>query len=134
MAWHESSTAGWLEDGRLLDRVAGAVRGVLSSGRVTDEIPMLARADPRAFGLAVATVDGDVRGVGEWRQRFSLQSISKVSRSPWWSPKTAMRCGPGWDTSRRARRSIRSFSSSTSMASPAIRSSTPARWSSPTAC
>ena len=73
-----TSMAGWLEDGRLLDRVAGAVRGVLGSGHVPDQIPMLAGADPRAFGLAVATLDGVVRGVGEWRQRFSIQSISKV--------------------------------------------------------
>ena len=78
MASHESSTAGWLEDGRLLDRVASAVRGVLGSGRVPDQIPMLANADPRTFGLAIATVDGEVRGVGKWRQRFSIQSISKV--------------------------------------------------------
>jgi glutaminase len=73
-----SSMASWLEDGRLLDRVAGAVRGVLGSGHVPDQIPALANADPRTFGLAVATVDGVVRGVGAWRQRFSIQSISKV--------------------------------------------------------
>jgi len=78
MVSDQSSTAGWLEDGRLLTRVADAVRGVLGSGRVPDQIPMLADADPGAFGLAVATVDGEVRGVGEWRQRFSIQSISKV--------------------------------------------------------
>ena len=78
MASDKSSTAGWLEDGRLLDRVAGAVRGVLGGGRVPDQIPMLANADPHTFGLAVATVDGEVSGVGEWRQRFSIQSISKV--------------------------------------------------------
>jgi glutaminase len=29
-------------------------------------------------GMAVATVDGHLHGVGEWRQRFSIQSISKV--------------------------------------------------------
>jgi glutaminase len=73
-----SSMAGWLEDGRLLDRMAGAVRGVLGSGHVPDQIPALANADPRTFGLAVATVDGVVRGVGAWRQRLSIQSISKV--------------------------------------------------------
>src|SRR5689334_4329482 len=78
MASDMSSMADWLEDGRLLDRVAGAARGVLGSGRVPDQIPMLANADPRTFGLAIATVDGEVRGVGEWRQRFSIQSISKV--------------------------------------------------------
>jgi glutaminase len=63
---------------RVLDRVAGAVRTVLGSGRVPDQIPVLAGADPQMFGLAVATVDGEVHGVGEWRQRFSIQSISKV--------------------------------------------------------
>ena len=78
MTSHESATVGWLEDGRLLDRVADAMRGVLGSGHVPDQIPVLANADPHQFGLAVATVDGDVRGVGEWRQRFSIQSISKV--------------------------------------------------------
>ena len=29
-------------------------------------------------GFAVATVDGHVHGVGEWRRRFPIQSISKV--------------------------------------------------------
>src|SRR5690349_1494046 len=78
MASSNSSAAGWLERERVLDRVAGAVRGVLGSGRVPDQIPALASADPRVFGLAIATVEGEVHGVGEWRQRFSIQSISKV--------------------------------------------------------
>jgi glutaminase len=64
--------------GRVLDRVAGAVRGVLGSGYVPDQIPVLAGADPHLFGLAVATAEGEVHGVGEWRRRFSIQSISKV--------------------------------------------------------
>jgi len=78
MASRNSSAAGWQECERILDRVAGAVRGVLGSGRVPDQIPALASADPHAFGLAVATVEGEVHGVGEWRRRFSIQSISKV--------------------------------------------------------
>jgi glutaminase len=78
MASRNSSAADWLECERVLDRVAGAVRGVLGSGRVPDQIPALASADPHVFGLAVATVEGEVHGVGEWRQRFSIQSISKV--------------------------------------------------------
>ncbi len=67
-----------LEYERVLDRVAGAVRGVLGSGRVPDQVPAIADADPHVFGLAVATVEGKVHGVGEWRRRFSIQSISKV--------------------------------------------------------
>jgi glutaminase len=78
MASQEVSAAGRLGGRRLLDRAAGAARGVLGSGRLPDQIPVLAHADPRAFGLAVATVDGEVQGVGQWRQRFSIQSISKV--------------------------------------------------------
>jgi glutaminase len=78
MASRNSSAAGWMECERILDRVAGAVRGVLGSGRVADQIPALASADPHMFGLAVATVEGEVHGVGEWRRRFSIQSISKV--------------------------------------------------------
>jgi glutaminase len=78
MASRNSSAAGGLEYERVLDRVAGAVRAVLGSGRVPDQIPALAGADPHMFGLAVATAGGEVRGVGEWRRRFSIQSISKV--------------------------------------------------------
>jgi len=78
MASGKSSAVGSLEYERVLDDVADAVRGVLGSGRVPDQIPALADADPRAFGLAVATVEGEVHGVGEWRRRFSIQSISKV--------------------------------------------------------
>jgi glutaminase len=71
-------SAGELSYERILDRVAGAVQSVLGSGRVPDQIPALASADPQTFGLAVATVGGEVHGVGAWRRRFSIQSISKV--------------------------------------------------------
>jgi glutaminase len=78
MAWQESSAVGWPGYRAVLDRVAEVVRDVVGSGRVPDQIPAIAGADPRAFGLAVATVEGDVHGVGQWRRRFSIQSISKV--------------------------------------------------------
>src|SRR5215468_5079982 len=78
MASQKSSAAGWPGYRPVLDRVACAVRDVLGSGRVPDQIPAIADADPHAFGLAIATVEGEVHGIGEWRQRFSIQSISKV--------------------------------------------------------
>src|SRR5580704_3978248 len=78
MTSRNSSAAGGLDYERVLGRVAGAVRAVLGSGRVPDQIPALAGADPQLFGLAVATAEGEVHGVGEWRRRFSIQSISKV--------------------------------------------------------
>uniref|UniRef100_UPI0031DA14A3 glutaminase n=1 Tax=Saccharothrix mutabilis TaxID=33921 RepID=UPI0031DA14A3 len=51
---------------------AGAV------GRVADYIPALSGVDPAAFGFAVAGVDGEVLGVGDWEVPFSIQSVSKV--------------------------------------------------------
>lgn len=46
-------------------------------GRVAAYIPELAKADPRLFGICIATVDGRVYEVGATRERFTIQSISK---------------------------------------------------------
>ncbi|MFB1482596.1 glutaminase [Corallococcus sp. RDP092CA] len=62
----------------VLSEVWDAVRPVVGQGRVASYIPALAAVDPRRFGMALATVDGDVYGVGDWREPFSIQSISKV--------------------------------------------------------
>ena len=49
----------------------------LRSGQVASYIPELAKADPAWFGIAIATVDGQVYEVGDSRQQFTIQSISK---------------------------------------------------------
>ena len=49
----------------------------LSEGQVADYIPELAKADPNSFGIAVATVDGQVFEIGDSQQTFTIQSISK---------------------------------------------------------
>jgi glutaminase len=49
----------------------------LDSGDVARYIPELAKADPAHFAVVVATVDGQVYEVGDARQRFTMQSISK---------------------------------------------------------
>ena len=46
-------------------------------GDVASYIPELTNADPRWFGIAVATIDGHVYEVGDTRQPFTIQSISK---------------------------------------------------------
>ncbi|MFI9273003.1 glutaminase [Kitasatospora sp. NPDC052896] len=61
-----------------LQRALDAARPVLGTGRVADYIPALAAADPKSFGLALATVDGEVYGAGDWEQPFSIQSVSKL--------------------------------------------------------
>ena len=47
------------------------------AGKVADYIPELAKADRRWFGIAIATTDGQVFEVGDSKQLFTIQSISK---------------------------------------------------------
>jgi len=50
----------------------------MNGGRVADYIPELSKANPAWFGVAIATRDGHVYEVGDTRQRFTIQSISKA--------------------------------------------------------
>ncbi len=50
----------------------------VSEGKVADYIPELAKADPRLFGICVATRDGHIYEVGDTRCDFTIQSISKA--------------------------------------------------------
>jgi glutaminase len=47
-------------------------------GDVNRSIPRLATVDPEKFGIAVASLDGQVISAGDAAEPFSLQSISKV--------------------------------------------------------
>ncbi|MDQ1040647.1 glutaminase [Streptomyces sp. V3I8] len=62
----------------VLDRIAAEIARSPARGRPADYIPALAACDPARFGMAVAELDGTVYGVGDWRQPFSTQSITKV--------------------------------------------------------
>ncbi|MFD4523585.1 glutaminase [Streptomyces sp. NPDC058470] len=62
----------------VLERIAVEIAQTPGRGRPADYIPALAACDPRRFGMAVAELDGTVYGVGDWRQPFSTQSITKV--------------------------------------------------------
>jgi glutaminase len=54
------------------------MRPHLGRGRVANYIPALARVDPRQFGLAIVTCDGEIAVAGDADVPFSTQSISKV--------------------------------------------------------
>jgi len=58
---------------RLLEKFAS-----LDDGSVADYIPELAKVDPDRFGIAIVTTDAHVYQVGDTRQPFSIQSISKA--------------------------------------------------------
>ena len=60
-----------------LEALLEELRGLIS-GTVADYIPELQRADPDWFGIALCTMDGHVYQVGDARQPFTVQSISKV--------------------------------------------------------
>ncbi len=62
----------------VLEEIALEVKPLLSQGRVVDSLPALSNISLEHFGMCLRTVDGKVYSVGEARQRFSIQSISKI--------------------------------------------------------
>lgn len=62
----------------LLDEIAAEVRPFLGQGKVADYIPALARVPGERFGMALATLEGELFGTGDWQTPFSVQSVTKV--------------------------------------------------------
>ena len=62
----------------ILAEIAEGMALAEERGQVADYIPELAKVDPRQFGIAVATVDGEVLTAGDADLPFSIQSVSKV--------------------------------------------------------
>ncbi|MGK7896872.1 MAG: glutaminase A [Xenococcus sp. (in: cyanobacteria)] len=50
----------------------------LNSGKLASYIPQLANANPNWFAITVVTTDGRVFAVGDSKENFTIQSISKV--------------------------------------------------------
>jgi glutaminase len=49
----------------------------IDEGEVATYIPELSKADPRDFGICLATVDGQVFTAGDWQKEFTIQSMCK---------------------------------------------------------
>src|SRR5690606_4301365 len=62
----------------ILGTIDGEVRKRFGEGKVADYIPSLADMPKDRFGMALARLDGQVHAVGDARERFPIQSISKV--------------------------------------------------------
>ncbi|MFI5706432.1 glutaminase [Kribbella sp. NPDC051620] len=62
----------------VLARSAEAASSVAGVGTVAHHIPALALVDADSFGMAVATVDGDIYTIGAAEEPFSIQSLSKL--------------------------------------------------------
>lgn len=67
-----------MEYQRVLDIVYAKAAPLVGCGDVTTTIPALTTIDAARLGLALATIDGEVYGAGDWQTPFSIQSISKV--------------------------------------------------------
>ncbi|MGM0526725.1 MAG: glutaminase A [Pseudomonadota bacterium] len=50
----------------------------IKKGKVADYIPALAAVNPDYCALTLATLDGEVFNVGDTKQQFSIQSVSKI--------------------------------------------------------
>ena len=49
----------------------------VDEGAVATYIPELGKADPRAFGICLVTVEGQVFTAGDWNMEFTIQSMCK---------------------------------------------------------
>jgi len=47
-------------------------------GNVANYIPELGKINPNKFGVCLTTIDGEETGIGDFEERFSIQSIAKV--------------------------------------------------------
>jgi len=65
-----------LED--ILGTIDQEVRQRFGEGKVANYIPSLAKVPIDRFGMALVTIEGSVHTVGDARERFSIQSVSKV--------------------------------------------------------
>ncbi|KRB80865.1 glutaminase A [Sphingomonas sp. Root710] len=62
----------------LVDRICAEMSAIEARGKVADYIPGLARVDPKHFGIAITTHDGQMFAAGDADTSFSIQSVSKV--------------------------------------------------------
>jgi glutaminase len=70
---------------RVLDTVYAKAAPLVGCGEVTTSIPALTTVDASRPGLALATIDGDVYGAGDWQIPFSIRGTRSSTPARWWS-------------------------------------------------
>ena len=61
-----------------LEKIIEDNRYAIDNGSIADYIPALAEADPNKIGISIADVEGNIQSAGDFSQKFTIQSISKV--------------------------------------------------------
>jgi glutaminase len=63
---------------KILEEIASEIVPELKKGEVANYIPALAEVDPNQFAMSITLESGEQISVGESKEKFSIQSISKV--------------------------------------------------------
>ncbi|MBQ3281399.1 MAG: glutaminase A [Eubacterium sp.] len=63
---------------RIIEEAMEAARTEIPNGRVADYIPELGKADPNKLGICIYPLHGEKISVGDYTDRFTMQSISKI--------------------------------------------------------
>lgn len=74
----QSDVTPWLgsQIQKIIDGIYEKYKDV-DDGAVATYIPELGKANPKNFGMCLATVDGQVFTAGDWEQEFTIQSMCK---------------------------------------------------------
>lgn len=62
----------------VIEQVYHQVKDLEDQGTLASYIPELARVNPEKFGVHLSTIEGEQYGIGDYQERFSIQSIAKV--------------------------------------------------------
>lgn len=63
---------------KIIEDIYSDVKNVDDIGEVANYIPELAFVSPNSFGVNITTIDKETFGIGDFEQKFSIQSISKI--------------------------------------------------------
>jgi glutaminase len=63
---------------KILEEIQKEVLSLIHEGKVADYIPALANVNPNQFAMSLQLFDGESYHIGDSREKFSIQSISKV--------------------------------------------------------
>jgi glutaminase len=72
------ANAKYMNYSNILEKIQRNLQPHLRAGKVPNYIPELARVPVHSFGMAIATISGNVFSTGAGDTRFSIQSISKL--------------------------------------------------------
>ena len=63
---------------QIIKEIYQEIKSQKRTGTQANYIPELAKVDPEKFGIHIAGIDGCKYGIGDYQEKFSLQSIAKV--------------------------------------------------------